>query len=731
MRIECPICEYRFEVNDKPAEGKSLKCGSCDQSFSFNESIVVQETTPPALPPAKTANPSLPSSSRRPRSKTAAASPSTKQSPNTSLAASEFDPHTPLIDSSTGDVPATKSAVNTNINAQIMAARRRKSRIQQILFVVAMVAMSTVLMFLLYYSEPLGQWLNGTPATAAGTEDSLDDDPQPTDETGRSEVPVNESAQTGRGLLDGPPQIAKPVETVITYERPRSDFLTNDLLEDIWLKTRPHLLQLNMDTPYGQQQATGVLIDSRGWMLTSYRAVQGASEITVTQSRRTADDDTETLTDLVRGVIAADPEYDLAILLVNRRFVTSFQDLAILETDRVVGSQHLVHCVPPTTQFPWAATECRIDFRRKQSEMDATESSALANRKLNRDDILWIGHHNQSPLNRGSILLTQQGELAGINVAASDLKPGSLAFAVPANHVLDLKRQASNQTTPLPLPRVQPQRRPVASGGPEAPLGNPLPDVLPTLSDGLGSELPQTLVGQPEQSLPMDDVGGPDQQPAIPNMDAPPIPRANAAEVEVLAEESANRVISLNLNQIGNRCREFGWWPTNDDQFGDLQTLAEHLVTVSELSNGPLDESEAETLRAQFEYWTREMQLGIQPAEGLSDEAVAGFNQAMEGALGVADAAFLVFTTVHHGVMESPEIQIDPDALVETLTFRVTGRETMFLVNSNPQWPVMRPGTAWLILGKTARGRVRITGGENQADEVASLARMVFFAESD
>ena len=49
MIINCPLCEKKFEVDEKliPDKGRLLKCGSCDKTWFFNKNI--NEQTEPLI----------------------------------------------------------------------------------------------------------------------------------------------------------------------------------------------------------------------------------------------------------------------------------------------------------------------------------------------------------------------------------------------------------------------------------------------------------------------------------------------------------------------------------------------------------------------------------------------------------------------------------------------------------------------------------------------------------
>ena len=44
MRIECPICEYQFDMDTKPDMSGPITCSSCSKSFTFSPELVVQPT---------------------------------------------------------------------------------------------------------------------------------------------------------------------------------------------------------------------------------------------------------------------------------------------------------------------------------------------------------------------------------------------------------------------------------------------------------------------------------------------------------------------------------------------------------------------------------------------------------------------------------------------------------------------------------------------------------------
>ena len=94
-----------------------------------------------------------------------------------------------------------------------------------------------------------------------------------------------------------------------------------------------------------------MIVDSRGWVLTSYHAIKDAWQVEVTASAKSLEalEKSKPLQDLARGVIAVDPVNDLAIIEVNRRFVVSLANVKIYDDDRIVSGEFLFQSEPPST----------------------------------------------------------------------------------------------------------------------------------------------------------------------------------------------------------------------------------------------------------------------------------------------------------------------------------------------------------------------------------------------
>lgn len=160
---------------------------------------------------------------------------------------------------------------------------------------------------------------------------------------------------------------------------------------------------------------TGVVIDSRGYVLTNYHVVQGVREIEVT----TADRQRTTA-----KLLAHDPETDLAILKVDlsrplpRIKIGTSSDLMLAETVTAVGNAYgYEHTVTVGIISQLGRT---VQVNDDQVYRNLIQTDAAIN-----------------PGNSGGPLLNMNGDMIGINVAVRIGAQG-IAFAIPVNDALDV-----------------------------------------------------------------------------------------------------------------------------------------------------------------------------------------------------------------------------------------------------------------------------------------------------
>ncbi len=160
---------------------------------------------------------------------------------------------------------------------------------------------------------------------------------------------------------------------------------------------------------------TGVVIDSRGYVLTNYHVVQGVKRIEVTTSDRQK---------TTAKVLAHDPETDLAILKIDlpRELPTirigSSSDLMLAETVAAVGNAYgYEHTVTVGIVSQLGRT---VQVNEDQVYRNLIQTDASIN-----------------PGNSGGPLLNLNGEMIGINVAVRIGAQG-IAFAIPVNDALEV-----------------------------------------------------------------------------------------------------------------------------------------------------------------------------------------------------------------------------------------------------------------------------------------------------
>lgn len=160
---------------------------------------------------------------------------------------------------------------------------------------------------------------------------------------------------------------------------------------------------------------TGVVIDSRGYVLTNYHVVNGVREIEVSTGDRQQ---------TTAKLLAHDPETDLAILKVDlaRPLPTikigTSEDLMLAETVTAVGNAYgYEHTVTVGIISQLGRT---VQVNDEQVYRNLIQTDAAIN-----------------PGNSGGPLLNVNGEMIGINVAVRIGAQG-IAFAIPVNDALEV-----------------------------------------------------------------------------------------------------------------------------------------------------------------------------------------------------------------------------------------------------------------------------------------------------
>ena len=217
--------------------------------------------------------------------------------------------------------------------------------------------------------------------------------------------------------------------------------------QSCWEIVQPNLLSLKVVDGKGTHDAVGTIIDSRGWVLTSYSAVKGASKIEVSSSLKTIQylGETELLNDVVRGYIAVNKAEDLIILSVNRRFVVAFTTINPITRNNVVKSEFLLQCAPPSLQNLYGGIETRIESRGTLNSLSDVAQATATRMKLKNTDLVWFSAQTSTQSLPGTPLFKMDGDLA----ALLSFRIDEDNFFVPVNSVNELKAGATGDIKPL------------------------------------------------------------------------------------------------------------------------------------------------------------------------------------------------------------------------------------------------------------------------------------------
>lgn len=189
------------------------------------------------------------------------------------------------------------------------------------------------------------------------------------------------------------------------------------------------MVKVNDDSSTGKKQVngmgTGVVIDSRGYILTNYHVVQGVRKIEVTTNDRQ-----KTTAEL----LAHDLETDLAILKISTRKplmpikIGTSSDLMLAEQVIAVGNAYgYEHTVTTGIISSLSRT---VQVNDEQIYRNLIQTDAAIN-----------------PGNSGGPLLNTQGKMIGINVAVRIGAQG-IAFAIPVNDAIEVAADLMSQVLP-------------------------------------------------------------------------------------------------------------------------------------------------------------------------------------------------------------------------------------------------------------------------------------------
>jgi len=163
---------------------------------------------------------------------------------------------------------------------------------------------------------------------------------------------------------------------------------------------------------------TGIVIDSRGYILTNYHVVDGVHEIQVT----TADEE-----HFIAKILCHDPETDLAIIKIQierpMAVITMGSSADLMPGESVIAIGNAYGYVDTVTQGIVSALHRAVQVSDAQYYEDLIQTDACIN-----------------PGNSGGPLLNIDGEMIGINVAVRAGAQG-IGFAIPVDKVIGISTE--------------------------------------------------------------------------------------------------------------------------------------------------------------------------------------------------------------------------------------------------------------------------------------------------
>ena len=429
--IECPYCESRLEIALSLAQSK-VKCQLCKNEFDAATNQV-KAVAPDVKPtPALSAPPPVtrPVSSTPPIAKVL--SGAERESQGASVAQNSGAAESPAF--STG---ITRSTVT---RARL---KRKRSPVVLILMGLAVLASAIALVVVLSNIDSGKKQIAKKGTSKVGDKKDDETEQELSAELSKQEDPTKTIGKEKAGssiFRDGgvSDDVVEPPTNAPPDKPPKLSTYSYFNLEDIerfWRTNSNFVVRLKVDLGSTSHYVSGIIVDRRGWVVTSLTGVQNAKEIEV----QIASDNLHAFggirlnsTDSVQGVLAKDPEHDLVLLAINRELVRSWSEVPIGSTESLVEGAHLIQCAAPGKEnFAWP-NEVRFSRRQKYGDLDFDFKSQVDDQKYNRE-LDYVFHNGYSDTCVGAPLLDQKGMLFGINSSIND--GASKVMVIPAEAI--------------------------------------------------------------------------------------------------------------------------------------------------------------------------------------------------------------------------------------------------------------------------------------------------------
>lgn len=456
----------------------------------------------------------------------------------------------------------------------------------------------------------------------------------------------DESAAKNPPAAPNLPETEPAVVTQPTAEKPIAwgelDSVGRRDLEKLWAQLHPYVFRLVVKKSDSERTISGLLLDSRGYLVTSLAAVEGATSIVAAPAPNDplAELSPDALKDEVRGVLAVDRAHDLALLQINRRLVNVVSGLQPSDKLLVPGRALIQAAAIGPERFGWL-TETKI------KESSPEKFPAALRQQIERRELdlspYWPQHQLQLSSGAGAGLFADDGRLAGVNTG---IKHEGGQFISEAKLVFELLKQAKEPAGPLSA--LTKQSKPATTNAEASP----------------GSE------SSPAETLASSGPG------------ASPFPAGH--EAEPLAKRLADAAFA---------CEAFGWLP--GEEGGQPAELPAALVAWREarelLRARRLFPEDSKLLSKQVTHWTGRINATLL---SIDREQSAELNRKAWASLkGESAQTLVLFVRVVLQPGTSPRL-----AGVDTATFQLLGTDQYLIAEIEQNAAPLLPDSEWLVV---------------------------------
>ena len=429
VKVECPICEFVFEANlDVTAQAR---CTCCSNLFAPGKSTIQlkQNREPQSQEPQ----------SQETQSRKRSPSPSRRWESN-----GPHGKHHPQKAVSRSD------QIRSSILLERIRAQRRSNLILLLLFGGTLLAGALVAKRFRALKEQT-------------THQVADLAPAFSDVLATTQAPnfvVNKSPLAAPSPMPAAKRDTKASASAPPLDPPKFEYLSPSIANDQAAQLKPYIMLLEIESPAGTTYATGTIVDSRGYLLTSLPAVVGATEIHVSsaRSRSQVKNQTTPMSDTVSNVVAVSDSQQWALLEINRRLVLNAADIGIPQTDRIVSRQPLFRVVAPQSSGDYAISEMRVDTRCRTSDLTTKQKELLnlSEAVEGTEDVNWIISPHSAYDRLGAALVSTNGELMAVLVAFDQQS----SYYVNTSGIGQLLGESSFKKKPLSSLRQEDKLRP-------------------------------------------------------------------------------------------------------------------------------------------------------------------------------------------------------------------------------------------------------------------------------